>query len=306
MRRYILDRLVQLFVVLFGVSIVIFLIVRVIPGDPAALMLPVDAPHEQVERLREILGLKEPLHVQYWTFISGALRGDLGDSFRWKIPASQLVFSRLPATLELTLAALAWTVITSLIMGILAGATQGSLLDRLILALNSLMQSTPDFWFGLVLIIIFALHLKVLPAMGRDGIKNLLMPSLTLAMGFIPTLALTIRTNLHQTLHEDFVRTARAKGLPEAVVLLKHAMAPLFISLVTILGMNFGRLLGGVFVIEVVFAWPGVGDLTLQAVRARDYTVLQAVTLIVSGIFVIVNLVVDLSYAFLDPRIRLR
>jgi ABC-type dipeptide/oligopeptide/nickel transport system permease component len=252
------------------------------------------------------LGLNESLYLQYLTFISKAMRGDLGDSFRWKIPASGLVLSRLPATLELTVAAMIWGVVLSFIMGVLAGARQGSLVDRLVLALNSLIQATPEFWFGLVLIIIFALQWKVLPAMGRGGFKYLLMPSLSLSLLLIPTLALTIRTNLHQILHEDFVRTARAKGLPERIVLLKHAMAPLFISLITILGMQFGRLLGGAFIIEVVFAWPGIGDLTLQAIRARDYTIVQAVTLIVSGIFVVVNLFVDLSYAFIDPRIRLR
>jgi peptide/nickel transport system permease protein len=305
MGRYVLNRLLQLILVLFGVSVAIFLILRVIPGDPAALMLPIDAPREQVEHLREVLGLKEPLHVQYLTFISNALRGDLGDSFRWKIPATELVLSRLPATLQLTVAAMAWAVVLSLIMGVLAGARQGSLVDRFVLALNSLIQATPSFWFGLVLIIVFALRWKALPAMGRGNIEHVLMPSFTLSLVLIPTLALTIRTNLHQILHEDFVRTARAKGLSEGVVLLKHATAPLLISLITILGMQFGRLLGGAFIIEVVFAWPGIGDLTLQAIRARDYTVVQAVTLIVSGVFVLVNLFVDLSYAFIDPRVRL-
>jgi ABC-type dipeptide/oligopeptide/nickel transport system permease component len=306
MGLYVLKRLLQLILVLFGISIAVFLILRVIPGDPAALMLPLDAPREQVEHLREILGLNEPLHVQYLTFLSDAVRGDLGDSFRWKIPASGLVFSRLPATLQLTVAAMLWAVVLSFIMGILAGAHQGSLVDRLVLALNSLIQATPSFWFGLVLIIIFALQWRLLPAMGRGGLEYILMPSFTLSLVLIPTLALTIRTNLHQILHEDFVRTARAKGLPEGKVLLKHAMAPLLISLITILGMQFGRLLGGAFIIEVVFAWPGIGDLTLQAIRARDYTVVQAVTLIVSGIFVLVNLLVDLSYAFIDPRVRLK
>ena len=269
-------------------------------------MLPLGSPREQIEQLRETLGLNEPLHIQYWTFVTGALRGDLGDSFRWKTPATELVFSRLPATLELTVVAMGWAIILAMVMGVVAGTRQGSAVDRLVLALNSLIQSIPDFWFGLMLIILFGLQWKVLPAMGRGGIEHLLMPSFTLSLILIPTLALTIRTNLHQILHEDFVRTARAKGLPERTVLLKHAMAPLFISLITILGMLFGRLLGGAFIIEVVFAWPGIGDLTLQAIRARDYTVIQAVTLIVSGLFVIVNLIVDLSYAFIDPRIRLR
>lgn len=306
MVKYIIKRLLQTVLLVVLISIVVFVMLRSIPGDPASLMLAdsATATEADVDRLRHQWGLDRPLYVQYFYFASNAVKGDLGTSIGFSVPATTLVGSRLPATAQLAVAAVLLAMVISLPLGIIGGIKPGGLFDRLGEGLSILLQSIPAFWLGLMLILFFAVQLRWLPAFGGNTWKHLVLPSISLSTYFVPILTRLMRSTLLDVLSQDYLRTARAKGLSEHVVILRHALKNALIPVITVVGLQLGALLGGSVIIESVFGWPGVGRLSVHALYTRDYPVVQTVVLLMAVIFAFINLVVDISYAFLDPRIR--
>src|SRR5688572_2988509 len=289
--------------VALGVVTLAFAALR-LSGDPAATMLPGDASVEELVALRHQLGLDGPLWLQYVQFLGGALTGDFGTSFRHQQPALPLVLERLPATLELAGAALALAVALALPLGILAAVYRGRLLDVLAMAFAVVGQATPYFWMGIMLILVVSVELGWLPTSGRGGVERLILPAVTLGTHFSASLARLTRTSMLEVLGQQFVTTARAKGLSEWSVVLAHALKNAAVPVVTLIGLQFGTLLGGAVVTETIFAWPGVGRLAVQSVFVRDYPVVQAGVFVLALTFVAINLLVDLLYGVLDPRIR--
>jgi ABC-type dipeptide/oligopeptide/nickel transport system permease component len=302
MGRYILKRLWHTVYVAVGISIISFFFIH-LSGDPVMLMLPPDATKAEVEALRQQLGFNDPLHLQYGRFASRALRGDLGVSLVHRVPAIDLILERLPASLELAGAAMLIALAMSIPLGILSAVKRGSAWDvgSMLTALFGL--SMPHFWLGIMLILLFSVTLGWLPTSGRGTLAQLVMPSLALGLSLMAMFARLTRSVMLEVLSQDYVRTARAKGLRERLVIGKHALKNALIPLVTVAGMQFGFLIGGTVIIETVFAWPGVGRLVVQAIFSRDYPLVQAAVLVLAVIFVTVNLVVDLIYLYLDPQI---
>lgn len=303
MWKYLVRRLLQTLPVLLGASLLIFALVH-LSGDPALLMLAPDTPADQVEEFRRSMGLDRPLVVQYAIYLGSALRGDLGESLRLRRPALELVIERLPATGELALASIVLIAAVGIPLGVLSAAARGTLLDAVIRGFLFIGQGIPPFWLGLMLIYVFAFELRLVPSSGRGGIERLILPSLTLALYFVTSIARMTRGGMVAALRTDYVRTARSKGLRGLTVLYKHALRNALIPVVTLLGLQTGTLLGGTVVTETIFAWPGLGRLIVESIFRRDYPVVQAAILVVVSIFVLVNLVVDLTYGLLDPRIR--
>jgi len=289
--------------VIWGVVTMVFIILRVIPGDPAALMLGLDATPQTLANLRHELGLDQPMAIQYILFLWDVVRGNFGDSTTFSQPAMSLILERVPATLELAIPALLLAVLLALPLGIAAARKANSIWDRLISAFTLGAQSMPNFWIGLMLILILARHYGVLPSSGRGTWAQLVMPVATLSMPLLSVLARFVRAGMLEHLRMDYVRTARAKGLNEIVVQFKHIFKNILIPVVTTVGLQAGALLGGSVVVETVFAWPGLGRLTADAILRRDYPVVQAGVLVIALIIVVVNLSVDLIYSMLDPRI---
>ena len=304
MERYVAQRLVWSVFVAFGVATAVFVILH-LSGDPTALMLPPDARPEDAARLRHAFGFDRPLPVQYADFMWGLIRGDFGMSIRFQQPAMGLVLERVPATLLLATSGLAFAMVLALPVGILSAARRGTWIDSLGMAVALLGQSVPVFWLGLMLILIFAVGLHWLPSLGGGGADHLVLPTISLGMFSAAATARMLRAGLTEVLEQEYIRTARAKGLRERAVLLRHAVRNALIPVITMLGLQFGALLGGALVTETIFAWPGMGRLLVQAIYNRDYPLAQAAILWLAFIFVVVNLVVDLLYATLDPRIRL-
>jgi ABC-type dipeptide/oligopeptide/nickel transport system permease component len=305
MLRYALRRLQHTAFVLIAISAISFFFIH-LSGDPVMLMLPADASDVEIEAMRERLGFNDPIWVQYGRFVANALTGDLGQSLYYHVPALELVLERLPASIELALAALCVALVVSVPVGVLSAVKRGSVVDFLSMLGALFGLSMPHFWLGIMLILLFSVMLGWLPTSGRGGIEHLIMPALALGMSLMAMFARLTRSVMLEVLNLDYVRTARAKGLSEWVVIGKHALRNAMIPLVTVIGLEFGFLLGGTVVIETVFAWPGLGRLVVQAIFNRDYPLVQAVVLVLAGIFVIVNLVVDLLYGVLDPQIRFR
>lgn len=303
MRRFIARRLIQAVAVIFGVSIVTFGLLYA-TGDPAALLLPLDATPEDHARLRAQLGLDDPLLVQYWRFASGAVRGDFGRSVRQSEPALGLVLERLPATLELTLSAMALAVIVAIPTGIIAAARRGTIVDQAAMLVALIGQSMPNFWLGIMLLLLFAVQFELLPVAGRGSWANLILPAVTLAMYSMARTARLVRSGLIDVLGQDYIRTARAKGLKEALVLRRHALRNGLLPVVTVLGLDLAHLLGGAVITETIFAWPGIGRLAVTAIGARDYPVVQAVVFLVAVAYTVMNFFVDVLYAYLNPRVR--
>lgn len=303
MLRYFLQRLLQGVVSVIGASIVIFVISR-LSGDPIVLLLPTEAPPALIEQVRRDMGLAEPVWRQYLIFAGKALQGDFGQSYRWQQPALQLVLARLPATVELALAALLFSVALAVPFGVLSAVHRGSWIDKLGKGFAMLGQAMPNFWVGLLMILVFSIHLNWLPAYGSGGPANLIMPAI--ALGWYPVAAQTriVRSAMLDVLDSDYIRMGRAVGAPERVLIWKYALRNAAIPLVTILGVYFASMLGGAFVVETIFAWPGVGRTVVEAVFSRDFPVVQAGVLLTSVLFVLSNLLVDLSYGLIDPRIR--
>ena len=291
-----------LFVAL-GVVTLVFAALR-LSGDPAATMLPGDASVDELRDLRRALGLDQPLWAQYLGFLRGAVTGDFGTSFRHQQPALPLVLERLPATLVLAGAALLLAVVVALPLGVLAAIYRGRALDVLAMGFAVVGQATPYFWMGIMLILIVSVELGWLPTSGRGGFERLILPAITLGTHFAASLARLTRTSMLEVLGQQFVTTARAKGLSEWSVILGHALKNAAVPVVTLIGLQFGTLLGGAVVTETIFAWPGVGRLAVQSIFVRDYPVVQAGVFVLALTFVFINLVVDLLYGVLDPRIR--
>lgn len=305
MTQFILKRLLALVPVLFGVSLVVFAMIHLTPGDPARLVMgsqPVSA--EAVDELRERLGLNRPLHEQYLSFLAGALQGDLGDSFYSRRPVTQEILERLPVTGSLTVFAVFLTLLIGIPAGVLAAARHDTILDYGTMAAAVLGVSIPSFWLGLMLILLFAVHLGWLPVAGVGGFKYYILPGIALAGGGGAVLARLTRSSVLETLGNDYVRTARAKGLSERVVLYRHALRNALIPVVTVVGLQAGSLLAGAVIIETVFALPGLGRLAIHAISGRDYPLVQGIVLFMAVVYTLVNFAVDLVYGLINPRIR--
>lgn len=308
MLRYICNRVVVLFFVLFGVSLLTFGMVHLTPGDPAEILLRtegIDATPQAVEELREKLGLNNPLPVQYGNWISKVLRGDLGVSFETGLPVLQELKFRLPATVELTVAGTIVVLLVSLPLGLFSALFKNTFVDHFGRFLALLGASLPSFWLGLILIYYLAVKYSLLPVMGRGSLAHLVLPALTLGLGMSATYARLLRASLLEVLGLDFIQAARARGLRENTVLLGHAFKNALLPLVTAFGMSLGHLLGGTVIVETIFAWPGMGHYLVDSIFGRDYAVVQGYVLLMALIFVVINLLVDISYVFIDPRMRL-
>ena len=305
MRTYLTRRLLQSLLVLFGVSFVVFFILH-LTGDPALVLLPPDASAEDVQRFREAMGFNDPFFVQYARFLSGALRGDFGQSVRHGEPAFNLVVERMPATFELAGAALGVALVLAIPAGIISAVRRNTMLDYVSTIVALLGQSMPTFWLGIMLILVFSVQFNLLPSSGRGGLAHLILPAITLGLFTTARITRLTRSGMLEALNQDYIRTARAKGVGGPPVIWKHALKNAAIPIVTIVGIELGTLLGGSVITETIFAWPGVGRLSVQAIYNRDYPVVQAAVFLLSSTFVLVNLVVDMLYTYLDPRIRLR
>ena len=304
MTTYVVRRLAQSVIVLLGISVVVFVILH-LTGDPTLLMLPPDATAEEVARFRRAMGFDDPLPVQYWRFLKGVLRGDFGNSLRHDEPALALVFERMPATLELTAVALGVALVLAIPAGIVSAVFRNTVLDYVSTVVALLGQAMPTFWLGIMLILVFSVGLQALPSSGRGGAANLVLPAITLGLFTSARIMRLTRSGMLEVLGQDYVRTARAKGVGERRVVWKHALKNASIPVITIVGLELGTLLGGAVITETIFAWPGVGRLSVQAIYNRDYPLVQAAVFVLASTFVMVNLVVDLLYTHLDPRIRI-
>jgi peptide/nickel transport system permease protein len=304
MTRYIAFRLLLALPALWLIVTMVFLLAHIVPGDPVQQMLGDGARAEDLQQLRHTLGLDLPLGVQYGRYLGGVLRGNLGESFRFQQPVLRVVASHYPATLELAIVALFVCAAIGIPAGMLAAQRRGRPADHAIGVLTLFGLSVPNFALGPVLILVFSVLLGWLPVSGRGGISHLVLPAITLGAALAAILTRMVRTSVMEELSSDYVRTARAKGLSESAVLFRHAFRNALIPILTILGLQFGTLLAGTIVTESIFSWPGVGRLAVQAIQARDYPLLQGCILMIAASYVLVNLLTDLVYAFVDPRVR--
>ena len=306
-------RLAQAVPVIFLATVGVFLLLHLLPGDPAALMAGPDAPQSTIDAVRQDMGLDQPLPVQYVVWLEHILRGDLGKSVFSKLPVGQLIGQRAPATIELAIVGELLTILIALPLGILAAVKQRTPVDWVVSTGTSLGMAIPNFWLGILLILLFAVALGWLPPgqrgdLFRDPVgeaKFLLLPAITLALPQAMNLSRLTKASVLEMLYEDHVRTARAKGLAGTAVVTTHVLRNALVPIVTAISLDIGRLLGGALVVETIFAWPGLGTLMLNSVGNRDYVIVQACLLLLVGVFIIVNLIADISYGFLDPRIRL-
>lgn len=329
--KYCFKRVLLAIPTIIGVTIVVFLIVHMIPGDPAQVMLYPQGTPEAVEALRVRMGLDQPLHIQYLTWVNNVLHGDLGDSVQSYDPVLKEIWDRFPATIELSLAAIFIAVAVGIPLGVLAARKRNSFIDYLCISVSLLGVSIPVFWLGMMLIFVFAAILNILPVSGRltmglslnqitglylidslitgnfnafgDAVKHLVLPAIALATIPLALIVRVTRSSMLDVLNEDYIRTARAKGVPLAKVIFKHALKNALIPVITVIGLQFGTLMGGAILTEEVFSWPGIGRLIVGAIYNRDYPLIQGVILIVSLIFILINLLVDILYAYIDPRI---
>lgn len=305
MLRYIIKRIMAVIPTLILVSIFVFMFVRFIPGDPARRVAGPDATLEDVELIRESLGLNKPVLQQYKDYMLGLLQGDMGTSLKTKRSVSYEIGLRYKNTVQLTLASLFWSVIIGILIGVFSGKNRSKWQDYTGMTVAVSGISVPSFWLGLILIDIFAVNLKWFPTVGADGLKYLVLPSITLGASVAAIIARFTRSSIIEVLKEDYIRTARAKGLKEKKVIWKHVFRNSMMSVVTVVGLQFGFLLGGSVVTESVFAYPGLGSLLIDSVNFRDYPMIQSLVLIFSLHFVLINLLVDLLYALLNPEIQL-
>ncbi|HYB43872.1 MAG TPA: ABC transporter permease [Candidatus Methylomirabilis sp.] len=303
MKGYALRQLVQLAVVVVGISMLAFAILHVI-GDPVLLLLPQNAGREEYERYHKLLGLDRPLYVQYWKFASQAVRGDFGKSWYTDTPAFGLVLQRMPPTIYLTLAGLGVALLIALPLGILAALKRHSAVDNFCTLIAVAGQAMPIFWLGIMLIILFAVRLHVLPASGYGTWQQFLMPAFTLGAFLAPLTMRLVRSGVIEVMNMEYIKTARAKGVDERMVVAKHAFRNACIPVITVLGIQFGQLLGGAIITETVFAWPGVATLTVDSIRNQDFPVVQCAVVLLALVIVVVNFAVDMVVGLIDPRIR--
>ena len=295
-------------IILVCVSAITFSLMHLVPGDSAQIIAEKKYGEEvtgpSVELVRREMGLDRPIVIQYFSWLGGILRGDFGESFSTGQPVWREIMTRLPVTAELALAALLVSLVIAIPVGIISAVKQYSLLDNASMVGALVGVSMPNFWLGLLLILFFSLHLDWLPVFGRGGLEHLVLPALTLGTGMAAVTTRLTRSSILEVLRQDYVRTARAKGLPEIVVMNRHVLKNSLIPVITVVGLQFGALLEGAVVVEVIFAWPGIGRLLYDSIFARDFPVIQGCVFIIAVMYVTVNLLVDISYAWLDPRIR--
>lgn len=304
MLSFLITRLASALFVVFGVCTLVFFFLHLVPGDPVEVMLGEAAQPADREALRQSLGLDQPLPVQYGHYLGQLLRLDLGTSLYSQQPVSEMLAERIPATAELAVAALIVAVLIAFPLGVLAAVRKGSHWDQSAMGLSLLGVSIPNFLMGPILILVFSLWLGWFPVSGRDGLLSLVLPALTLGTAMAAILSRMVRATLLETLGEDYIRTARAKGLSERLVIWRHALRNALLPVITLLGLQLGVLLGGAVITEVVFSWPGLGQLTIESIQRRDYPVVQACVLLISLTYVVVNTLTDLVYGWLDPRVR--
>jgi peptide/nickel transport system permease protein len=303
---YVSARVLQSLVTILLAAAAVFLLARLTPGDPAELLLPEGASAEQMAALRASWGFDEPLPAQFAAYFRNLLSGNLGESLSYGEPVLDVIRDRLPATLLLASAAMVLALVVAIPLGLVSALRPGSVFDSMVAGMTLATQSVPSFWLGVQLILIFSLSLGLLPSSGADGPMYLILPMITLAADVTALLTRVVRTEMVGVLRQDYVRTARAKGLRARTVNIGHAFRNAANPLVTVVGLRWGALLGGAAITETVFAWPGIGRLAIQSVASRDYPLIQGVVLVAAVIFVTINLLVDLLYAALDPRVRLR
>jgi len=300
---YLARRLLLLIPIMFIVSIVVFGMVF-LSGDPAVLMLPPEASAEEIAQFRESHGFNDPFLIQYGRFVGNALKGDFGVSLRYNEPAMQLVLERLPATLQLSGLSILLIVLISVPLGTIAALNRGSIIDYFASFISVFGQAIPNYWLGFMLMFLFAITLHLLPTSGGPGIKYAILPAITIAVNILALITRMTRSSVLEALSEDYVRTERAKGVPEGIIIIRHVLRNAILPVITIIALQFGYILGSSVVIETVFSWPGLGLLTINAIQNRDFPVVQAAVIFLTFAFVIINLVVDISYQFIDPRIR--
>ena len=300
-----LTRLISALFVIFGVVCLVFLLLHMVPGDPVEVMLGESARPADRQALRAALGLDQPILNQLLNYLKGLLHLDLGQSLHSKQPISELLLERLPATLELTIAAMVIAVIIALPLGVMAAIYKGKAQDSGAMLFSLFGISIPNFWLGPMLILLFSLWLGWTPVSGRDAPGSLILPAITLGTALAAILARMVRSSLLEVLHEDYIRTATAKGLPPSVVILRHALGNAWLPVITLFGLQLGALLGGAVITETIFAWPGLGSLLVESIQKRDYPVVQGCVLLISVAYVAVNTLTDLIYGWIDPRIRM-
>jgi len=305
MLTFILHRLTGALLVIFGVISIVFLLIHMIPGDPVEIMLGESASTADREALRITLGLDQPLLAQFQHYLRDLLHLEMGTSIHFRRPVSDLVLERLPATAILAVVTLLLTVLMALPLGIMAAVRRHTLWDSGAMTFSMLGVSIPNFWLGPVLILVFSLWLGWFPVSGNTGPGSVVLPALTLSTGLVAVLSRMVRSSMLEVLGEDYMRTARAKGMPPQRVILHHGLRNALLPVITLLGLQLGALLAGAVITETVFSWPGVGLLTIESIQSRDYPVVQACVLLISVTYVLVNLLTDLAYAWIDPRIRL-
>jgi peptide/nickel transport system permease protein len=303
MTGYLVRRLLQMLPTLFILTLVIFLIMR-LKGDPIAQLAPFDLNQEEIEMLRHAYGFDRPLHVQYWKFISRAIVGDFGRSMRYHQPALPIVLERLPATLQLAFAALALSVVVSVPLGIISAIRQNSILDLVATSFSVIGRAMPSYWLGIMLILLFAVNLGILPVSGRDEPGSLILPVVTLGLSLATTLTRMIRSSMLEVIRQEYIVTARSKGLAEWTILFRHALRNALIPVVTVFALQMAWLFSGVVIVETVFAWPGMGRLMVKAVATRDMGLVQAGIFVAALAVLGINMITDVAYTLIDPRIR--
>src|SRR5215211_7354269 len=302
MSSYLLTRTLQMIIVVFGVVTVTFFAVRLVPGDPARLMEPPGTSESSLKITRERLGTDKPLLVQYLNFLKGLPKGDLGTTFRGSEPVTNRVLEGLPNTVALGVVSMVLTTVLSFAIGILAALKPNGTFDRISLIFVAIAQSTPSFWLGVIFVLLFSIRLRWLPAIDMESWKSFVLPALTLAISLMPLLIRAVRQSFIETMGEGFIRSARARGLAESQIVGVHAMKVAAIPLITLVGLQAGYVLGGAVVIESIFNWPGIGNMALLAIQQRDFPMVQGTVLAIAIVFTLINFLVDLSYAALDPR----
>jgi len=302
--RYVAKRVAQAIPTLLGAMLVMFILVRILPGDPARLIAGPEALEQDVERIREQLGLNKPLYVQFIDYISSILRGDFGTSIKYRTPVTQEIMARLPYTLALAAAAEAIAVAVAIPLGILSALKPRSKLSYAVSVASLVGASTPVFWIGLIFIYIFAVSLRVLPSSGAESPKHIVLPAITLALLLMGNLTRITRASVMEALGSNHVLTAMSKGLVQGTILMRHVLRNAMIPIVTIMGIQVGALLGGAVITETVFAWPGIGSLLVDSLFYRDYPLAQGIILFIVIVFIAINIAIDVLYAYIDPRVR--
>jgi len=304
MTKYLIKRILYGTATILIVLTLAFLILHIIPGDPVKALTGIFLTEEAYQRMRETIGLNDPLGIQYLNYIKGILTGSLGHSLRQKQPVTNLIIQYLPNTIKLVAFTLLIAVSTSILLGVISYKRKGTIIDRIIMFFTMVFQSLPNFWIGVILILFFAVELKILPPLGSKGFKSIILPSVALSIGLIPVLVRFIRYKIGEVMMEEFVLSLRSRGIKENIIIYKHVLKNITIPLVTIISQQLGNLLAGAFIIERVFNFKGIGFLGIMAATDRDYPLLQGIVVFVAIIFIAINILTDIFYTFIDPRIK--